>query len=65
MADTVTLHINVDKDIVEHFERQYKGCRTRFIRNAFRLANNNRDLFDKIFFCDLLSSSNVVCNNSI
>lgn len=65
MENTVTLHINVDKDVVELFDRQFKKCRTRFIRNAMKLANKDRDLFDKIFFCDLLSTSDVIRNNSI
>lgn len=63
--EKITLHTNIEKDIVELFNRQYKGCRTRFIQNAMKLANSDRDLFDKIFFCDLLSNSNVVSNNSI
>lgn len=56
---TVTVHVNVPENTVELFNRQYKGCRSRFIRNAMKLANRDKDLFDKIFFCDLLSSHNV------
>lgn len=63
--EKVTLHTNVDKSIVDLFNRQYKGCRTRFIQNAMKLANSDRNLFDKIFFCDLLSTSDVYSNNSI
>lgn len=65
MNNTLTVHVNIDKQVLELFDRQYKSCRTRFIRNAMKLANKDRDLFDKIFFCDLLSSSDVINNNSI
>lgn len=65
MNNTLTVHVNIDKQVLELFDRQYKSCRTRFIRNAMKLANKDRDLFDKIFFCDLLSSSDVLNNNSI
>lgn len=65
MTNTLTVHVNIDKQVLELFDRQYKSCRTRFIRNAMKLANKDRDLFDKIFFCDLLSSSDVINNNSI
>lgn len=61
----ITIHTNVDKKYIEAFDLQYKGCRTRFIENALRLAANNRELFDKIFFCDLLSSSDVIARTSI
>lgn len=65
MNNTLTVHVNIDKQVLELFDRQYKSCRTRFIRNAMKLANKDRDLFDKIFFCDLLSNSDVINNNSI
>lgn len=65
MNNTLTVHVNIDKQVLELFDRQYKSCRTRFIRNAMKLANKDRDLFDKIFFCDLLSTSDVINNNSI
>lgn len=65
MNNTLTVHVNIDKQVLDLFDRQYKSCRTRFIRNAMKLANKDRDLFDKIFFCDLLSSSDVINNNSI
>lgn len=53
----LTIHINVDRDIIERFDRLYKSCRTRFIRNALSLAVNNKLVFDKIFFKDLLSNN--------
>lgn len=62
MNNKITVHTNIEKSIVELFDRQYKSCRTRFIQNAMKLACSDRNLFDKIFFCDLLSTSDVVSN---
>lgn len=59
----ITLHINVDRDLIDRFDRQYPSCRRRFVENAIRLATNSRETFDKIFFCDLLSKSDSF-NNS-
>ena len=52
----VTLHINVDKSIVDNFEKIYPRCRSRLVTNLFRLVISDRDLFERIFFCDLLKS---------
>ena len=54
---TVTIHTNVSTDITEMFDRLYKGCRSRFIRNAMEMANNDRTVFEKIFFKDLLANN--------
>lgn len=54
--NTTTVHVNIDKSVLEQFEKLYPHCRKRFIENAFRSANISKDVFDKIFFMDLLSS---------
>lgn len=55
-SNTITVHVNVDKSVLEQFEKLYPHCRKRFIENAFRLAGNSKEVFDKIFFMDLISN---------
>lgn len=57
MENKLTIHTNVDRDTLELFDRQYHGCRSRFIRNALELASNNKLFFDKVFFKDLLANN--------
>lgn len=52
----LTLHINCDRELISRFDRLYPHCRKRFVENAIKLATNNREIFDKIFFCDILKS---------
>lgn len=51
-----TYHVFVDKSIGDSFEQAYPHCRSRFITNAMKLCLSDKNLFDKIFFCDLLSN---------
>ena len=51
--DKITFHINVDKDVAERFEKIYPRCRSRLFSNLLRLVCDDKDLFDRIFFCDL------------
>ena len=51
---TTTIHVNIPDSILQQFDSAYPTARTRFIRNAMRIAANNQTVFDKIFFCDLL-----------
>lgn len=52
----IQVHPFVDRHISEQFEQQYPHCRSRFIENAMKLCLSDKKLFDKIFFCDLLSN---------
>lgn len=52
---TTTVHANIPDSILNQFDAAYPSCRTRFISNAMRIAANNKTVFDKIFFCDLLN----------
>lgn len=52
---TTTVHANIPDSVLKQFDSAYPSCRTRFISNAMRIAANNKTLFDKIFFCDLLN----------
>lgn len=51
---TTTVHVNVPDSVLHQFDSAYPSARKRFITNAMRIAANNRTVFDKIFFCDLL-----------
>lgn len=54
--DKVTLHVNVEKQILDNFEKIYPRCRTRLIQNVLKLVCEDKILFDKIFFCDMLKN---------
>lgn len=50
----ITMTVTTNRDVLQAFDLQYPRCRSRFIDNALKLATNDRDLFDKIFFCDIM-----------
>lgn len=50
------IHIYVDERIRDDFERNYPHCRSRFVENAMKLALKDKDIFDKIFFCDIMTN---------
>lgn len=54
LEHTTTVHVNISDSVLELFDRQFPSCRRRFIQNALEMANNSKDVFDKIFFKDLL-----------
>lgn len=54
--EKVTLHVNVDKNVLDNFEKLYPRCRTRLIQNLLKLVLDDKILFDKIFFCDMLKN---------
>lgn len=55
-SDKITLHVNIDRQILDNFEKIYPRCRTRLIQNLLKLVCNDKILFDKIFFCDMLNN---------
>lgn len=55
-TDKVTLHVNVDRQILDNFEKLYPRSRTRLIQNLLKLVCDDEILFDKIFFCDMLKN---------
>lgn len=57
--NTTTVHVNVNDSVLDIFDRMYPSCRTRFINNAMALANNDRNLFDKIFFKDIIKDDDM------
>lgn len=58
MSDKTTLHLNIDTKVLEKYKQVYKrDTRTRLVENLFRLVVDDRDLFDRIFFMDLLNGS--------
>ena len=52
----ITLHVNVNKQNIELFDKMYASCRRRFVNNAIELAVNDKNFFDRIFFKDLLNT---------
>lgn len=54
-SDKITLHCNIERSVLERFDKAYPHCRTRFVENAFLCALEDKIVFDKIFFKDLLS----------
>lgn len=54
---TITVHVNVDRDIVDLFERLYPRLRTGFIRLCMKLAVSDKEFFDRVYFSELLSNS--------
>lgn len=51
---TVTVHTNIDREVLKTFDLSFPSCRRRFIENAMILANNNKEFFDRIFFKDII-----------
>lgn len=47
--------INVSVDSVDYnsFLRFYRGCLSRFIRNALKLAIKDKDFFNLVFFSEV------------
>lgn len=54
---TITVHVNVDRDIVDVFERLYPRLRTRFIRLCMKIAVSDKEFFDRVYFSELLCKS--------
>lgn len=60
---TITLHVNVPKSLVEVFDKMYPASRRRFISRAMLLATQHREVFDKIFFSDIITNNGESCFN--
>lgn len=54
--DKVTLHVNVERQVLDNFEKMYPRCRSRLIQNLLKLVLDDKILFDKIFFCDMFKN---------
>ena len=55
--DKVQVHLYIDRQIAETFQRLYSECRPRFVQNAMELAINDKTFFEKIFFKDIYPRS--------
>lgn len=62
-SGTITVHANVDRTIVDLFNRMYPRCLTRFIRSCMSTAVNDKVFFDKMFFPDVSSLHDSLVNN--
>lgn len=60
MNEKTTIHLNIDTKVLDKYMQVYKrDTRTRLVENLFRIVVDDRDLFDRIFFMDLLNGSSV------
>ena len=48
-----TFHLLVDEKEKDKFDKLYPGLMKIFLNRAIYLANNDKDLFEKIFFCEV------------
>lgn len=44
------VNVLLDSALIDGFNLYYRGCISKFIRNAMKLAVNDRSFFDKVFF---------------
>lgn len=46
------INCSVDSKDYSNFQKFYPQCLSRFVRNCIKLAINNRDFFNKLFFME-------------
>lgn len=46
-------HLYTDVELLDTFNRLYDGAMRRFLQNALRMANNDRNFFEKVFFMEI------------
>lgn len=63
--NVLTIHVNLDRDLVERFDRIYPNSRRRFVSNAFQIALINRNFFDKIFFKDIIKDNDYLVVDNV
>lgn len=57
-TEKITLHLNIDKKVLDKYQQVYpRSTRTRLVENLFKIVVDDKDLFDRIFFKDLISGS--------
>lgn len=47
------INVSVDSFDYDSFLRFYRGCLSRFIRNALKLAIKDKDFFNLVFFSEV------------
>lgn len=55
---TKTIHVNVDSNELDLFNKMFPAAKTRFVQNAIHLAVCDKNFFDKIFWCNLMVNVN-------
>lgn len=61
-TEKTTLHLNVDKKVLDKYQQIYpRSTRTRLVENLFRIVVDNKEMFDRIFFMDLLDGTIANC----
>lgn len=47
------INVSVDSETYFTFLRFYRGCLSRFVRNAIKLAIKDKDFFNLVFFSEV------------
>lgn len=55
VSEKVTVHIYLRREVRDMFSRLYPNCLSRFVENALILASSDKNVFDRIFFKDILN----------
>ena len=56
LLNSVTMHVNVNKDVLETFDTLYPACRRRFTERCMSLANEDKLFFEQVFCNHLLKN---------
>lgn len=62
MLNSVTMHVNINKDVLETFDNLYPTSRRRFTERCFALAIEDKLFFERVFFNHLLKNDNSLSN---
>lgn len=62
LLNSVTMHVNINKDVLEAFDKLYPTCRRRFTERCLALAIEDNLFFERVFFNHLLKNDNNLHN---
>lgn len=61
-TEKITLHLNIDRKVLDKYQQIYpRSTRTRLVENLFRIVVDNKEMFDRIFFMNLLDGTLINC----
>lgn len=52
-SDKKQINVSLDSSDYDSFMRFFRGCLSRFIRNAVKLAIKDKDFFNLVFFSEV------------
>lgn len=50
MSKSVVFSTSISQEEANMFDSLYPSCRSRYIRNAIKMANQDKAFFNKVFF---------------